>query len=430
LAALVILHPVPSGATLYESFGFSPRGVAMSGALTASADDFTATFYNPAMLVLRKDFNVGLGFDYGDPAGRVEAKGEGQLDCSYCDPDSFAGFNLGLLFPLGGKVANRVALGLGLHGPAATVASVRAPDPNRPFWYGWHNRQDRILVFVGAGVRIVDELTVGVGLQTLADLVGNGAATRVDLFARQVRFKEVSSDLANTVAPNAGVYWSPTPALRLGASFRGEMGLVYRIPANIDLEGVSTLNLVVEGIDHYSPPTLTGGVAWQPTPSLTLALDGSYQLWSRAPSPYMDITVDLEGETLRAMGLDEALDLESRSSPPGFEDTVETRLGIEYQAAEGFVLRGGFSFRPTPVPRQSAAGTNILDGTTVGVSGGMGFSFDDPLEVLANPLTFELAGRGLFLLPREAEKDRTDELPPYTYSASVFGVSVAFRYSY
>jgi hypothetical protein len=408
--------------------------VARGGAVTADATDFTATYYNPAMLVLRQDINFGFAFDYTRTEARVERTTfEKPLDCTYCDPRDWSGYDVGLLFPLGGKVKNRLALGLGLHLPSTRLLSTRAPDPNRPFWYMWHNDPDRIIVYLGAGIRLTDRLTLGVGTQALADLVGSGATVRVDLFAREVRFREIDSHLATTFGPTAGMFLEPVDGLRLGASFRSEMRLFYSIPADITMEGIGQLNLIISGINHYSPHTVSAGVAWDLRPDLTLSLDGNYQMWSRAPSPYVRIEVDLSGETLAAMGLDEALDMDTRDMDavsPGFRDTVTVRAGVEFRVTERFAARGGAFFRPTPVPRQTQALSNILDGDTLGLSGGLGLSFDDPLEVFAEPVIIDLVIKHIWLFPRDAEKHPTDDVPSYRYALRVMGATLAIRYNF
>lgn len=428
------LWPLRSQAGFYEDWGFSPRGVAQGGALTANATDFTAVFYNPAMLVLRKDFNFGIGVDYAATDGRVTPKTlDKELDCTNCDPKDWAGGNLGLLFPLGGKVENRLALGLGLHLPPGRLVSVRAPDPNRPFWYEWNNEPDRISLYLGAGIRIIDQLSIGVGTQVLADLVGNGATVDVDLFSKEVRFREIDSYLATTSSPTAGLLIEPAPGLRIGASWRSEMRLLYSIPADINLQGVGELKLVITGYNHYTPHTWNLGVSWDVRPDLTLSLDGSYQLWSRAPSPYVRVSVDLSGETLSALGLDEVLDMDTRDQDPAsprFADTVSPRFGVEYRLTDRFSARGGLWYRPTFVPRQTRRLSNILDANTLGAAAGIGWSFDDPLEVFQAPITIDLAVQGLWLLPREAIKEDTDQVPSYDYALTVFGTSAMVRYNY
>jgi long-subunit fatty acid transport protein len=105
-------------------------------------------------------------------------------------------------------------------------------------------------------------------------------------------------------------------------------------------------------------------------------------------------------------------------------------LGVEYRFSDRFALRGGSFYRPTPVPRQSAPGTNVLDASAIGVGAGVGFAFRDPLEVFEEPIRIDLATQAAFLLEREANKDDFDEVPPYRYSATVFGLTAAVRYQF
>ena len=54
----------------------------MSGALTADASDYSAVFYNPAMLVLRDEVNVGLSLDFTRTDAWVTPRTlDKQLDC-------------------------------------------------------------------------------------------------------------------------------------------------------------------------------------------------------------------------------------------------------------------------------------------------------------------------------------------------------------
>ncbi|MHB8874213.1 MAG: OmpP1/FadL family transporter [Myxococcaceae bacterium] len=436
LPVVLLLCGTGALANNMQTFGFGPRAAAMAGAQTADAQDYSAVFYNPAMLVLRKDLNFGFAFSWARADTEVAPTGTGatadgpQLDCKYCTPPDSAGFSVGLLFPLAGKVKNRLAFGLGLYLPSQRLLRTQATDPNRPFWYLYHSSPDRIIVHAGAGLRILENLTFGVGVQALADLVGQGASMEVDLFSKQVKAREIDSTLATRTGPTAGLYFAPLPQVRLGVSFRWEMALLYQIPAEVDLEGIGTLAFKVEGMTHYSPHTLNFGAAWDITPEVTVAVDGEYAMWSRAPSPYVDVTVDISGDTLAALGLGSALDLNSPRTAPGFTDTFTGRVGLEYRMTERFAARGGAYYRPTPVPRQDVPGTNILDASAVGLSVGAGFSFDDPLEVFEAPVSIDLAGQGTFLLPREAVKEPTDVVPSYKYSATLYGLTAAIRYEF
>jgi long-chain fatty acid transport protein len=418
----------------FESLGFGPRAISMGDAVTADANDYTAVWYNPAMLVTRKDLNFGLSFNYqhlGSQVATQDPSQQANLDCSHCTPNDSLGFSTGILFPLGGKVKNRVAIGLGLYLPIERLLRTEAPDPNSPFWYLYTGSPERITVVGAIAVRVTDTLMVGGGVQQLADLIGSGATVQVDLFAKQVGLRQIDSHLAVRNAPIAGVMWQPLPQLRLGASYRAEMSLLYSIPASVTLTGIGQLDFTVQGLVHYSPHTFNAGVAYDIRPNLTATLDGTFALWSRAPSPYMNLDMSLAGPTLTALGLAGALDLASPRQAPGFKNTLAGHAGMEYRWSDRLAARGGVFFRPSPVPRQDTQLTNILDADTLGVAAGIGFAFEDPLEVFVAPIHIDAAVQGAFLFNRTANKDSTvDSVPPYGYAAQTIGASVAVRYDF
>lgn len=417
----------------FDLYGYGPRAVAMSGAMTAEANDYTAVFYNPALLVRRKEINFGFHVQWNHFASEVQRKDlASTLDCKYCQPPDSAGGAVGLLFPLAGKVKNHLALGLGVHLPSASMARVFAPDPARPYWYQYTSNPERLVMHLGAGIRITDELQLGAGLQVLADLVGNGADVRVDVFSKTIMRREIDSGLTPRMSPVVGIGFQPLKNLRFGVNWRAEMKLVYDIPANVELDGIGKLAMRVSGIAHYTPHNVRAGMAWDPTENFTVTADAEWMNWSAAPSPYTDLTIDISGATLTALGLDKALDMQSAKQAPGFSDTLSGRMGFEYRLSERFAARAGLSYRPTMIPKQNVEGTNLLDGTTVGGSAGVGFNFPDPLEIFAHPVTIDLAVQGALILPREALKPSTaaDGVPSYSYSARMYGVTGALRYDF
>ncbi|MFT3707978.1 MAG: outer membrane protein transport protein [Archangium sp.] len=431
VAVAIALSSLVVRADVYNLYGFGPRAAAMGGAMTAEANDYTAVFYNPALLVERTDVNFGFNFNFYRMVSNVQSKDLAKdLDCSSCTPPDTVGTSVGLLFPLAGKVKNHLAFGLGIYIPTSVLLRLNAPPSTQPYWYRYHGNPERLQVHVGAGIKIVDWLKFGLGIQALADLIGDDANVQVDLFSKQVKSGDINAKLATRVAPVFSVHVSPIKRVRIGATFRWEMRLNYQIPAKVDLEGIGTLAFVINGVAHYTPHTLQFGAAVDALENLTFSIDGEWQNWSSAPSPYVGINIDLSGPTLDALGLGSALDVTSAKQRPGFTDTFGGRLGAEYRLSERFAARLGAFLRPTPVPRQDTQGTNLLDNTTVGVTGGVGFNFPDPLEIFQHPISIDVAGQMQFLLAREAKKDPVDDQPSYTYSANVYGVTAAIRYDF
>ena len=279
--ALVLTLGSKAQANAFDMFGFDPRGIGMGGALVAAANDYTAAYYNPSLLVLRKDAMIGVGFSWAQPVLTVDsATPGGNALLNAQRPPDFGGLSIGALFPLGGKVANRVALGFGLYSPSNNLLRTEAIDPNFPSWYLYQANADRIVINAGLGIRITDNFLLGLGGQFLAGFQG-GVDFKVDLFSKEFKRRQLRTDLETTVAPVIGATVNVEElGLRIGASYRGAIQLKYALPTAIDLGEIGTLLLDIHGIAHYSPHTFTVGASYF-TDQLTLSADFSYALWSR-----------------------------------------------------------------------------------------------------------------------------------------------------
>ncbi len=431
IAIALIVCPLLARADNNELYGLGPRSSSMGGAMTAEANDYSAVYYNPSLLVNNKDSNFGISLQYYKPTMTVaKTGGDPALGCTNCQPRDSLGGSLGFIFPLGGKLKNRLAIGLGLTLPTSVLLRVSAPERTSPFWYRYDSAPERFLLHVGAGLKLVDWLNVGAGIQVLSDLVGNGTATKVDLFSKQVRTSQINSYLANRFGPVFGLTVTPWRRLKFGATFRWEMKMLYQIPASVDLEGIGKLDFELTGVVHFSPHQLQFGASFDALDNLTISLDGEWSNWAAAPSPYMNMKMAISGATLSALGLENAFDIESAQQAAGFTDTMTGRLGIEWRVNDRFTARAGGFYRPTMVPRQDTAGTNTLDGSALGLTAGVGFNFADPLEVFENPLKVDISGHGTFIMQREANKAATDVVPAYRYAGNVGGLSVGLRYDY
>ena len=187
LAVALLVCPLFAHADNNELYGLGPRAAAMGGAMSAEANDYSGVFYNPSLLINSKDTDFQLSLQYYKGTATVsKTAGAAALDCSACQPRDSLATSLGFVFPLGGKVKNRLAIGLGLTTATNVLLRVAAPSRSQPYWYRYDSAGDRFVLHLGVGVKITDWLNVGGGFQVLADLVGDGAAVKVDLFSKQV----------------------------------------------------------------------------------------------------------------------------------------------------------------------------------------------------------------------------------------------------
>ncbi|MBS2026800.1 MAG: outer membrane protein transport protein [Deltaproteobacteria bacterium] len=425
---LLLLSPLPAHASTFDTFGFGSRALSMGGAMTSDARDFTATFYNPSLIVDHSLINLGFGIFYESPSTTVTPDDPAAKLALPDGPPSSASYTLGFIFPFAGKLQDRLALGVGLSLPTRNLIKVQAVEPSEPSWYLYQSSPDRIQVFLGLGGKPTDWLYLGLGLQALSDFSGD-IEFNVDLFNKNFQRRDLVNELITKQGLVAGLTLIPLSNLRIGFCWRQSMDLNYELPTNIALGDVGSLFLDVKGVVFFTPNEFTLGVHYAPIPSVTLDADLEYARWSAAPNPAAAIQVKFSGVLASGLGLTDALAMSSQDAPPGFEDILIPRFGVEWRVVDSVDLRGGYYFRPTMVPLQNGL-TNILDGPTHVLSGGIGFRFMSPMETMTEPVEIDAVFQYGIIGQRHADKTETNPDPPYSYSGQTEVFAIDLRYNF
>jgi long-subunit fatty acid transport protein len=187
-------------------------------------------------------------------------------------------------------------------------------------------------------------------------------------------------------------------------------------------------------LSNYSPRSLTSGFALNITGGVTLDVEAQYAFWSEAPPPLLVTTVDLSGEGLEALGIENGLDApapgQNRVNPPGFVDTMNWRVGVEWKTLKDMLaVRAGYQLRPTPIPDQTT-GTNFADNTAHVVSTGFGLTFRWP-QIFKGPVTVEGAYQAQILQPRRTEKvSPNDPVGSWTSHGAVHSIALGWVYEF
>lgn len=430
LAGLAVLGAsLTARANTFDTYGFDPRGISLGGAQAADARDFTAAYYNPARLALASKINTGVSFTFARASVDVTSKDPAR-PVEGLKPEDSMSYALGFVYPFGGKVQDKVAIGLAISMPVRNLLKVQGVDPSKPHWYLYQSSLDRIQIHAGLGVRPLEWLLIGVGAQMLSDFAGD-VHFEIDLFNKNFKRRDLVNELNTRVAPTAGISAIPMKGLEFGFTYRSPMQLDFRLPNYIDMGDIGTLFLDVKGVSFYTPHEFVLGGKWDlpMLPELTVTADVEYAMWSKAPNPASSVTVRLGGDLVDGLGLGKAFALDSADQSPGFEDILIPRIGAEYRVGERFAIRGGYVLRPTMTPRQNGM-TNLLDCTTHQASVGLGVNFVDPLEILADPVQVNVAFQRGFMVGREAEKSATNEVGPYSYggATTLFSGNVRFEF--
>lgn len=372
-----LLIPAAAQASIFDLYGFAARGAGLGNALTAGADDYTATYYNPAALTVRKSPRVGIGLDLVLPGPWVDTD-RPDPEPAPRTPRWNLGLHGGALLPLSSWTGGRLAFGLGLFHPLLEFTRVDAFDPVRPQLYLYQSLPDKLLLAPAFGFEIAPWLSVGAGLQVLASIAGR-ADTGVSLGSGRFTRRRLGVDLIGESSPTAGVLLSPRPGLRLGVSWRSALDFAYELPVLVAIEELGTLSFELSGTVLYTPHQLSAGAAWRLDERLLLVADLTWAMWSLAPDPSARVTVRLQGE---AVGHDELIRVDSLPVSLGARDVLVPRLGAEYALRPTVTLRGGYSYRPTPLPTPTGR-SNYVDSNAHTLSAGVAWTGGVGLEATA-----------------------------------------------
>jgi long-subunit fatty acid transport protein len=432
VACVVGATPDVAQAGLFDFFGLSGRDVGMAGASAAIVDDHTAAFLNPAALTQRKVVQLGASFLAVAPSLSTSQPPTEDDRLMARDPQTQAGVSVGAVFPFGGKVDNRVALGVVIYIPTQDVLGIDTLDPQTPRWYRYHAALDRLYVSAALAVEPFPNWSIGIGFQALAGLDG-AVNVDLDIINDQITRRDLQVSLVNKAALIAGLHGAiPDLGLRLGASYRGPLDLSYDIPLRFDLGADAYLDLLVRGTDLYTPHTITVGAAFDlPNAPLLLTLDARLALWSLAPDPSMHVTILGGGDLLSALGLDSVLAFDTgRVAPPGFRDAYSVHLGAEYKALPWLLLRGGYAWRQSAVAPQTGT-TSYLDSDAHQAALGVGFSVPDPLALNDRPLTLDASALATFHPSQTVQKSTPgDPLGSLTYGGQLWTFALSARHDF
>ena len=348
-----------------DTLGLGARAIGLGGAGTATSDDFSGVYYNPANLGFcnNRGFSVTLShLSYGLD---LEAQPDDpELEAPRDQTRAYIGFCTDLPYGL----AFGMAFGTGFENPMTLDQTTLAPTPQ---YAAYGEPLEQLTILLGLGWRIFDELSIGLGAAVLIN-----SFLLVDASIPVAEDDEVSArlhwDLSPTIAPYLGARWSPIPELDFGIAYRG--ALFHDLEANalvdVTLAGVLLeVDLLLESAGWYSPPQVAVGGAVSPIDALTIAADVTWYRWSLHPGPFV---VASPANPDDPMSVAAALMYAPREDL-GFQDVWMPRLGVEYRFVDPEVaVRGGYSYRAAIVahPRGRA---NLLDGPVHSVVLGAGY---------------------------------------------------------
>jgi len=378
-----------AAANSWRTYGLGARAVAMGGAYTAIADDFSAGYYNPAGILAHPGAQFGIGYQYV----KEDLKANGTEVPTSRDSD---GIYLGgaMTIPFTDELKDRIAIGYLFLQPLFYSLDLLIPETTEPQFPVLESMARMQIIHVIVAFDCIPGALIGGGVTISTDLGG-----ALDLQPGVGGFggvEEVLSSVDQEVHPmvsgTAGVlfrlgrYHKGLAPFTVGFTWRDKHYLDLDIPVSVVLSGF-LLRLDLTSVFLYSPRQWVLGLGYQVSRDLLLSCDVSYNEWSdyRVPSLSIATQIDIPFIVLK-QGVNE---------PPGFKDTVTPRFGLEYCPYHGSIMdgvvRAGYFYEPSPVPEQTGA-TNYMDADRHGFNWGIGLFLKKFLgkDLSRNPISFDV----------------------------------------
>ncbi len=439
LAIVLLCIAAPAAASPVDSYGLGSRSTALGGAMSASARDFSACYYNPSGLALARGTDLSVGYTHVSHSLSMNGHD------SQVDP--VRGIVGGIVAP--GSVGTLpFAFGIATHLNDERLSRARSARQDQPRWLLYDNRPQLLYLSAGVALRPMPWLSVGGGITWLAATQGRfgirgtavlpgGGRTEYDSQLEH----EVDADLTSVRYPQFGVTLRPTRELDLAVVYRGQAKIALNIDAELAGDVDATLlqvparyTLTSQTTNAFIPQQLVLGGAYQLSKELRISADVTWVNWAAYESPVSRSQTVLDVEVPASFELPEN-PKPTEVEDPNFSDRLVPRLGVEYflGVARDFSipLRVGYVYEHSPVPPQTGR-TNFVDANRHVFSAGSGFVLSDPGEVLPGDLRFDMHLQWSLLPARVTLKENpADYVGDYRADGSILNVGatlgVGFR---
>jgi long-chain fatty acid transport protein len=326
------------GFNIYE---MGTRATAMGGAFTATADDATALFYNPAALAWQES--------------RWEASGDLSLivpNAKYARADGVELLYPGdersetksaVFTPFGAYLSYRmrdypIAFGLGGFTPFGLGIEWESPESfaGRPL--ATNSQIQGYYISPMVAWAPTDVVSVSAGLHVVKTHLTLERYVTLPLGQNVGEFQiEGSSNWS--VAPAGAVMVRPTEELSVGLNYKGGVTNEFEdqdADLNFFSPSTSDISTNVSG-DLDFPAIVSGAVRYQFTPRFGAEFDLVWFQWS----VFEEVALDFENDAFDTV-LEE-----------NYNDVFQYRFGLEYAANETWRFMGGFVYDNTPQPLNS-----------------------------------------------------------------------------
>jgi long-chain fatty acid transport protein len=436
IGCLLLTHSA-FAANIAETYGLSPKGMAMGNAMTAHVDDWSSVFYNVAGLgrtfsqsedESKSEFYAGYFHTMPSTELDIPQRYSGTTNYSTdADEDlDFGSLVVGTALDLNSVYqmpwfvsSSRFGLALSL-GDDLTVKRVTDIEPQTHNYLRFGKEAQQLTFISGLGLGFFGD-TFGVGFGIKTNFGGNSTILLEDVQVGtepQTPRQQSTMDLElDTSAWTMGLYVDfgkisePLEGLNFGLSYREEskFKLDLKTISVVEVGGIP-MNLNLSMLDYYQPASTTVGLSYQLCECWLVAFDVEHQAWSQ-----YDVSSNQS--------------YHYNSILPELDDIVIPKIGLQYTADPNTSYYLGYYYQPSFVPDSAVSGeVNWLDNDKH--VGSFGISYNTGKWAgLQQPLVLHAGYQFQYLVDRSVQKDTPTTLnPSYSYGGTVHTVTLGFSF--
>jgi long-chain fatty acid transport protein len=348
----------------------------MAGAVTASINDGSAMFYNPAGLADTKKFSAMGGITFLIP--NQEFTGSNPYPGSNYSADGksmiFFPMNLYVTAP----IADKVTLSFGSWFPFGLTTAWENPDQYAGRYISKRAELRHFAFGLQLAVRATDWLAIGAGPELRVSDVklfqSIGALNPyTNRFGDVAHVQIVSDGMEMALSFGAGIQLKPTERLRLGLTYHGSVDQDYtgeatffsrssgyadfdaRVAAGLPLNKPVSVETAIQ-----FPAMWMMGISYDFTDCFRVEFNANYTEW------------DIFKETVLKFATVDNKPIPTRTIPQNYENTWAYRVGLKYNLGETTEFMAGFVYDQTPQPDETT-GPLLPDANRTGYTLGASF---------------------------------------------------------
>jgi long-chain fatty acid transport protein len=434
IGCLILTHSALAG-DIADTYGLSPKSMAMGNAMTAHVNDWSSVYYNVAGLGRtyppKEEGSSGeffTGFLYTMPSISLDIpqrySGTTQYDTKADEDLDFGSIVIGTALDLNSVYqlpwmvsSSRFGIALSM-GDDMTISRINDVEPQTHNFLRYGKEAQALAVYTGLGLGFFgDVVGIGVGVKTsfggkttiLLEDVQVGTDPQTPKQQSQMDLELDTSAWIAGLYVDVGQIVEPLQGLNFGFSYREEckFELDLKTIGVVEAGGIP-LDLNLSLLDYYQPASYNVGLSYQVNDRWLVAFDVEHQTWSE-----YDVAAN------QAYHYEDIL--------PELDDISIPKIGLQYQPSPKTSCYLGYYYQPSFVPDEAVKGeVNWLDNDKH--VGSVGISYDTGTWAgFKVPIVLHAGYQFQYLEDRKVDKTTPTSLnPSYSYGGTVHTIMLGF----